>query len=149
MDLDRVFVSFWDICLSNFPEGHFKNTRLSPQAAKQLIDKTRAAGKLAGISSYDLMAPYKIRQLKKHNELIIALQEHYQINLKINDFIFPSEHDGEKYSSTIPVNLIPIESGIKLMVINSHLSFKSRELDLLKQKDRPFPSSQLWIGWNL
>jgi hypothetical protein len=55
----RLFLSFWDVCLDNLPEGRFERRRVSPVAARAMIRAARGDNTLVCVSNDDLLAPYR------------------------------------------------------------------------------------------
>lgn len=86
IDRERLFVSFWNVCLENIPEGTFSHRRVTPDEARRLIDEARSAGTLNGVSQ-DLFAPYKKDEKQDHGKLCHVLGEHYGIALSLHDFV--------------------------------------------------------------
>ena len=83
-----LFVSFWNLALSNLPVGKFTNSAITGLEAAALISSARAKGKLHCVSADDLLAPYGKRAREKHVELCAALGEH-GVELSVGDFIGP------------------------------------------------------------
>ena len=88
---ERLFVSFWHVCLENLPEGTFIHRRLTPDEARVLIDEARRVGILSGVSQEDLFAPYEKRETRNHKNLCRVLDEHYGIALSLRDFVISAE----------------------------------------------------------
>lgn len=63
---DMLFLAFWNLVLENLPIGRFVHQMLSPVEAKLLIDEARQSSLLTCVSSDDLLAPYKQRELENH-----------------------------------------------------------------------------------
>lgn len=72
----RLYVSFWDLELSNLPVGSFRRRVLPPAEARGLILAARASGLLLCVAKEDLGAPYGERAREKHRQLCEALREH-------------------------------------------------------------------------
>ena len=62
----RLFISFWDICLDNPPQGAFARRRITAADAKRRIEEARAENALLGLSADDLIAPYRKREHDNH-----------------------------------------------------------------------------------
>jgi hypothetical protein len=65
MDTGALYLSFWDICLDNLPEGVFARKRIAAGEARYRIERARAENKLVCLSEEDLLAPYHERERKK------------------------------------------------------------------------------------
>ncbi len=78
----QLFLSFWDIWLENLPVGGFSHRQMTGEEARALIEQTRRQGSpVVCVSNDDLLAPYKKREVQKHQELCTALKEHFSILL--------------------------------------------------------------------
>jgi hypothetical protein len=58
----KLFVSFWNICLENLPDGTFVRRQLTPSAAKRAMMQARRNKSLLCVTQDDLLAPYCKRQ---------------------------------------------------------------------------------------
>lgn len=83
-----LFVSFWNLALSNLPIGKFTNSAITGLEAAALISSARAQGEILCVSADDLLAPYGKRAYEKHVELCAALREQ-GIVLSVDDFVGP------------------------------------------------------------
>ena len=61
MNSQKLFISFWNICLDNLPEGTFIRRRITPDDARRYIEQARLANALLGVSDDDLLATYHER----------------------------------------------------------------------------------------
>ena len=117
---ERLFVSFWNVCLENIPEGTFVHRRLTPDEARRLIDAARRAGTLSGVSEEDLFAPYEKRQKRNHKNLCHILGEHYGIALSLRDFVISAEEEGERYHTIHPLQFAELDDASRLIVVSCH-----------------------------
>ena len=72
--VNRLYVSFWDLCLDNLPQGRFEHRVIGAGDASQMI---RAAGvdkTLLCVSKDDLLAPYRTKERRRHEELCAVLR---------------------------------------------------------------------------
>jgi hypothetical protein len=115
---ERLFVSFWNVCLENLPEGSFVHRRVAPDEARRLIDEARRTGTLSGVSQEDLFAPYKKRDKRNHKNLCHVLDAHYGIALSLEDFVISADDDGERYHSIHPLQLVEVGDANRLMVVS-------------------------------
>jgi len=114
----QLFLSFWDICLENLPAGGFSHRQMTGEEARALIERTRRQGSpVVCVSNDDLLAPYKKREVQKHQDLCTALKEHFSILLSLSDFIVPDEQEGQTLSSIIPLQCVQIQEDDRLLVI--------------------------------
>ena len=104
MSTGKLFISFWNICLENLPEGTFARSRLTPDEAKLSIEQAREKGVLVCLSQDDVLAPYRKREHDNHAALCRVLDEHFGIRLSLKDFCIEYENDGERSYSVNPLN---------------------------------------------
>lgn len=115
---ELLFVSFWNVCLENIPEGTFIHRRLTPDEARLLIDEARRAGTLSGVSHEDLFAPYKKDEKHDHGKLSRVLGEHYGIALSLRDFVISIDEGVELHHSIHPLQLVEVGDASRLMVVS-------------------------------
>jgi len=133
---DNLFISFWDICLDNLPEGTFMHRRLSPADAKRCIEQARQENRLLCLSNNDLLAPYKERERKNHEALCDVLAEHFGIALSLKDFVSKDEDDG--LYTINPLNCAQVHGHDRLLVITCAYGMAENDNDTpLKLKIEP------------
>jgi hypothetical protein len=54
--MGRLFLSFWDLCLDNLPEGAFTHRRITPDEARTLLEQARQEKRLLVVTCHDLLA---------------------------------------------------------------------------------------------
>ena len=113
-DKPELVVSFWDISLPNFPEGNFRQRKLSTEDAVPLINQTKETGVVSFATEADIGAPYNKRQLEKTKALVGVLREHHGVNVHIEDFFSEFE---EGMSSALPTGLYDIRSNRPILVV--------------------------------
>jgi hypothetical protein len=104
-----LFISFWNLGLSNLPVGQFTNLTITGLQAGALISSARAKEELRCVSADDLLAPFGERAYGKHVALCAALLEQ-SVELSVDDFIGPS------YSN--PLDFAVVEKEQSLIVVN-------------------------------
>jgi hypothetical protein len=119
----RLFVSFWDLCLENLPEGGFVRRRVAPGEARALIAQAREAQRLLCVSETDLMAPYHERERDNHAQLRRALEDQYEIVLSLEDFCDKSEEDGEDLYFINPLSCAQVQGADRLMIVTCAYAF--------------------------
>ncbi len=108
--MDRLYLSFWDVALSNFPAGTFRKRMLSNAEARALIAQARAAGALVCVAEADLAAPYGEREREKHRQLCEAIRRHADIRIDLEDFF------GEQTANGL--FLVEVGEGASLLVVD-------------------------------
>lgn len=108
-----LFLSFWNIHLENLPDGNFTRRRIAPEEAARCIKKARQRKELVCLSSEDLLAPYRKRQLDSHKELCRVLNDHFGIPLEVRNFLTRSEG----FFFARPLSLARIEANHRLLVV--------------------------------
>jgi len=133
---NMLFISFWDICLDNLPEGTFRHRRLTADDAKGRIEQARQKNKLLGLTKDDLLAPYRKREHKNHEGLCKVLKKHFEISLSLRDFVSDSNGDGLYFIN--PLNCVQLQSKDQLLVITCAYGLKKKNKDtLLEYKIEP------------
>lgn len=103
-----LFVSFWNLSLSNLPIGKFTNSTITALEAAELISSAREMEELRCVAADDLLAPFGERAYGKHVALCAALREQ-RVELSVNDFIGPN------YSN--PLGFAVVGEGRSLIVV--------------------------------
>ena len=109
-----LFVSFWNLALSNLPVGKFSNLAITGPEAAALIASARAKGELRCVAADDLLAPYGKRAHQKHVDLCAALHDQ-EVALSVDDFIGPS--------SSNPLAFAAVDHEHSLLVVNCAYTF--------------------------
>jgi hypothetical protein len=120
---DQLFVSFWDVCLDNLPEGGFVRRCISPEDAQNRVHQARVDGSLLCLSEADLLAPYTQRELGRHQALCAVLKEHFGIDLSLKDFCSADEDQGETLHVINALNLAQVRPSAPLLVISCAYRF--------------------------
>ncbi len=110
-----LFVSFWNLALSNLPVGKFTNLAITGLEAAALISSAHAKGKLRCVSADDLLAPCGKRAHEKHVDLCAALDDQ-GVELSVDDFIGPS--------SSNPLAFAVVGDEQSLIVVNCAYTFE-------------------------
>lgn len=117
MTTGKLFISFWNICLDNLPEGNFRRRPLLPDDARRCIEEARQKGGLACVSEEDLMAPFRNRELKKHEALCRVRGEHFGITLSVKDFCTKSGEDDDAVYHIYPLGLATVNQQNRLLIV--------------------------------
>jgi hypothetical protein len=127
MDSPSLFVSFWNVSLSNLPEGIFTRRRLSSDEAKALIEEARQRDALVCVCDEDLFAPYCKRAAEKHEELRDVLSEHLGIYLTIDDFTHKYESEEGSSYQVAPLAVATVGEEGRLLVVTCYYIAEKRK----------------------
>lgn len=108
----RLFLSFWDLCLDNLPQGRFERRVISAVDAGAMIREHRAGNTLLCVSKDDLLAPYRTRERRRHEELCSVLRANYNHSLRFEDFL-----SGTDIVSITPLQLAVLTPGDNLLIV--------------------------------
>jgi hypothetical protein len=117
MNTGQVYLSFWDICLDNLPEGTFRHRRITADDARHCIERAREENKLLCVADADLAAPFKKRESQNHEELCSVLRGHLGITLSLEDFFSKDDQEDEALYFVNPLNCVQIHADAQLLVI--------------------------------
>jgi len=120
----RLYISFWNICLDNLPEGNLTHHCMTLDDAKQCIEKAQQEKKLLCLSADDLLAPYHKRELKNHDALCKVLKKHFGIVLSLRDFV--SKDAAVGFYTINPLNCFQISGCDRLLVITCAYTTRKR-----------------------
>ena len=113
----RLFLSFWDLCLDNLPQGRFERRVVAAIDAEAMIQAARASDTLLCVSKDDLLAPYRARERRRHEELCAVLRANYHWSLGFEDFLSAFDGDGSKVVSITPLQLAELNSDDSLLIV--------------------------------
>ena len=108
--IPKLYITFWNICLDNLPQGLFSRRTIPTDEARRVIRE--AKDRVVCVSNDDLCAPYKVREARKYNSLCQLLTSTYDIPISFNDFIHGD--------TILPLQCAEIKDGNRLMVINCY-----------------------------
>jgi hypothetical protein len=131
MKSHNLFISFWHVCLENFPDGTFIHHRMKPADAGRAISAARKRKSLLCVSQDDLLAPYCKRERKNHADLCRVLTDEFGIKLSLADFCGHLDDDDDSMVSINPLNIVQVRGRDRLIVVNCAYT-----LDKRKRKDR-------------
>jgi hypothetical protein len=126
--VNRLYVSFWDLCLNNLPQGRFEHRVIGAGEASQMIHGAHVDKTLLCVSKADLLAPYRTKERCRHEELCAVLRASYDCPLRFEDFhtTFGGEETGVE--SIIPLEVAELKAGGRLLVVtcNYQLADKTK-----------------------
>src|SRR5260370_41812826 len=77
----RLFLSFWDLCLDNLPQGRFERRAIAAVDAGAMIRTARGGNTLLCVIKDYLLAPHRARERRRHEELWAVLRGNYHWSL--------------------------------------------------------------------
>jgi hypothetical protein len=145
MKSPKLFVSFWHVCLENFPEGTFIHRRMKPADARRAISAARKRKSLLCVSQDDLLAPYRQRERKNHFDLCRVLTNEFGIELTVANFCGNFDDEDDSMVSINPLNIVQVSGRDRLIIANCAYT-----LDKRKRKDRlTFKVEPSTVGFHL
>jgi hypothetical protein len=123
----KLFISFWDICLENLPEGTFARRQITPVAAKRALRQARRNKSLVCVTKDDLLAPYCKRQRGRHAELCRVLTDKFGIKLALGDFCGDLKDDNGSLNIVNPLSFVQVRGRNRLIVITCGYVFDKRK----------------------
>ena len=111
-----LYVSFWNIALSNLPGKSFAKRLVSDRDVASAISEVRAEGTLLCVSSADLNAPYEKRRYDYHVEVCHALRMR-GIELTVEDFF------GGSFGN--PLAIARVSEEHRLLVVDCYLALNN------------------------
>src|SRR5579863_7159403 len=118
--VNRLYVSFWDLCLNNLPHGRFEHRVIDAGEASQMIHAALVDKTLLCVSKDDLLAPYRIKECRRHEELCAVLRASYDCPLRFEDFLTTFDDEETAVESITPLQVAALKSGDRLLVVTCH-----------------------------
>jgi len=119
---NQVFLTFWDFCLDNLPEGTFSHRCISGEEAATLIAHAREENRLLCVARDDFLAPSHKDEARNYTRLCAALEEHCGIALAARDFTSSFEHEGEPLYTITPLQCVQLEPQDQLLIVTCNYS---------------------------
>jgi hypothetical protein len=125
--VNRLYVSFWDLCLDNLPQGRFERRVLGAGDASQVIRAAHTDRSLLCVSKDDLLAPYRTKERRRHEELCAVLRASYDCPLRFEDFLTTFDDEESAVESIAPLQVAELKQGDRLLIVtcNYQLTDKS------------------------
>ena len=119
----RLTLSFWDLCLDNLPQGRFERSTITAAEARAMIQRARATNTLLCVSKHDLLAPYRKKQRRNHDDLCTVLQNTYDIALRFEDFLSSIADENGTIQTVIPLQVACLQPGERMLVVSCNYAF--------------------------
>jgi hypothetical protein len=113
----HLFVSFWDLCLDNLPQGRFECRVIGAGDAAAMIRAALAEKTLLCVSKDDLLAPYRTKERRRHEELCAVLRANYDCPLRFQDFLTTFDDEGTVVQSITPLQVAELRPRDRLLVV--------------------------------
>ena len=113
----HLYVSFWDLCLDNLPQGRFERRVIGAGEASAMICAARADKTLLCVSKDDLLAPYRTKERRRHQELCTVLRASYNCPLRFEDFLTTLDDEGTAVQSITPLQVAELQPRDRLLVV--------------------------------
>lgn len=114
-----LYLSFWDICLENFPTGIISHTILSPEEAKSLITQAKKKKRLFCVASG--------KKSTDRERLCGALRTRWSMDISEKDFLHKWGTKKEFELEIFPLNAVKMEGKEQFLVITNLYVFGKRE----------------------
>ena len=114
---NRLYVSFWDLCLDNLPQGRFERRMIGAGDASQMIRAAHAHKSLLCVSKDDLLAPYRAKKRRRPEALYAVLRASYNYPLRFEDFLTASDDQETAAESIAPLRVAELKPGDRLLVV--------------------------------
>jgi len=85
--VNLLYFSFWDLCLDSLLQGRFERRVIGAGDASQMIRAAYTDKTLLCVSKDDLLAPYRTKERRRHEELCAVLRASYDCPLRFEDFL--------------------------------------------------------------
>jgi hypothetical protein len=113
----QLYLSFWHVCLENLPQGQFERSVISADEARAMIRDARTDKTLLCVSKDDLLAPYRTKERRRHEELCELLQESCAIDIRFGDFLTSFAEEGVSIQSIMPLEVVALRPNERLLIV--------------------------------
>jgi hypothetical protein len=132
----HLYVSFWDVCLDNLPEGRFERRVVGAGEASTIICAARTDKTLICVSKDDLLAPYRTKKRRHHEELCAVLRTSYGCPLRFEDFLNTFDDGESAVQSITPLQVAELKPGDRLLVVTCDYKLADKTQHKADMKDR-------------
>ncbi len=132
----HLFVSFWDLCLDNLPQGRFERRVIGAGEAGAMICAARADKTLLCVSKDDLLARYRTKERRRHEELCTVLGASYNCPLRFEDFLTTFRHEEAAVQSITPLQVVELQPRDRLLVVTCNYQLADKTETSADLEDR-------------
>jgi hypothetical protein len=144
----HIYLSFWHLCLENLPQGRFERGVISADDAGTMIRDARTDRTLLCVSRDDLLAPYRAKERRRHEELCELLRTHYDFDIRIEDFLTTFDDDGASVQSIMPLEVVELRAEERLLIVTCNYLLIDKIDDYVDLEDR-FALAADSVGFHL
>ncbi len=132
----HLYLSFWHLCLDNLPQGQFERGVISADDAGTMIRDARTDSTLLCVSKDDLLAPYRARERRRHEELCELLRIRHNFNIRFEDFLTTIDDDGASVQSIMPLEVVELRPKERLLIVTCNYQLTDKTDDHVDLEDR-------------
>jgi hypothetical protein len=132
----HLYLSFWDLCLDNLPQGQFERGVISADDARTMIRDTRTDRTLLCVSKDDLLAPYRAKERRRHEQLCELLRIRYNFDIRFEDFLTTFDDDGASVQSIMPLEVVELRPKERLLIVTCNYRLIEKTDDRVHLEDR-------------
>jgi hypothetical protein len=96
------------LCLDNLPQGQFERGVINADDARTMIRDARTDRMLRCVSRDDLLAPYRGKERRRHEELCELLRTRYNFDIRFDDFLTTFDADEASAQSIMPLEVVEL-----------------------------------------
>jgi hypothetical protein len=113
----HLYLSFWHLCLENLPQGQFERSVISADDTRAMIREARTAKTLLCVSKDDLLAPYRTKERRRHEELCELLQTSCTLDIRFADLLTTFDEEATSIQSIMPLEVVQLRPKERLLIV--------------------------------
>jgi len=132
----HLYLSFWHVCLENLPQGEFERRVISADDARAMIRDARTHKALFCVSKDDLLAPYRTKERRRHEELCELLQTSCTFDIRFGDFLTTFDEEGATIQSIMPLEVVALRPNERMLIVICNYRLIEKTDDHVDLEDR-------------
>jgi len=132
----HLYLSFWHLCLDNLPQGQFERGVINADDARTMIRDARTDTTLRCVSRDDLLAPYRAKERRRHEELCELLRTRYNFDIRFDDFLTTFDADEASVQSIMPLEVVELRPKERLLIVTCNYRLIGKPDDHVDLEDR-------------
>ena len=132
----HLYLSFWHLCLENLPQGEFERSVISADDARAMIRDARTDKTLLCVSKDDLLAPYRTKERRRHEELCELLQTSCTFDIRFGDFLTTFDEEGASIQSIMPLEVVALRPNERMLIVTCNYRLIEKTDDHVNLEDR-------------